>query len=219
MVSNDRPLLPVIGMLLRVADWRRATALLALLMVSGCETLDRMDYLDRFFEPVTHARSVDASERRSMPLANSAPQGDPQPATIRTTAALHDPAPPVASDPVTRPGPVHALERSASLPPPSGEGREAWTRRTVRKNRWLTQFWAELTPAQQLRVERRIQRGSTRSAAGHPEPDAIWDTMGLADRAKLAFGDDPPFDRPVPAGTRNASVWAHHPSLGRRPTQ
>jgi hypothetical protein len=219
MMSNDHAPSLTIGMLSQVIDWGRAPALLALLMVSGCEALDRMDYLDRFFEPAAYSRSVDASERRSMPLPNSAAQGESQPEVIPTTAALHDPAPPVASDPLPQPGPVRTLERPANPPPPSGEDQEAWTRRTVWENRWLTQFWAELTPAQQLRIERQIQRGTARLAARHTEPEAIWDTIGLADRAKVAFGGDPPFDRPEPIETGDPSVLADRPSLGRRPTQ
>jgi hypothetical protein len=216
MVSNDHALSLPSGMRSWVTDWGRVPALLALLMVSGCETLDRMDYLDRFFEPAAYARSVDASERWPTTLPPSATQGDPQPEAIPTTAALRDPAPSVASDPVPRPSTVRALEQPANPPPPSEEAWEAWTRRIVRENRWLTQFWAELTPAQQLRIERRIQHGTTQLAAEHPEPEAVWDTMGLADRAVLAFGANPPFDRPVPAETRNASVWADRPSSVRR---
>jgi hypothetical protein len=219
MVSNDHALSLIFGMRSRVTDWGRVPALLALLMASGCETLDRMDYLDRFFEPAAYARSVDASERPSTPLPPSATQGDPQPEVISTTAALRDPAPSTALDPVPRPSTVRAVEQPANPPPPSGEDREAWARRIVRENRWLTQFWAELTPVQQLRIERRIQQGATQLAAEHPEPEAIWDTMGLADRAQLAFGDDPPFDRPVPAETRNASVWTDRPHSARRPTR
>jgi hypothetical protein len=219
MVSNDQALSLPSGMRSRVTDWGRVPALLALLMVSGCETLDRMDYLDRFFEPAAYSRSVDAPERRPTPLPNSVAQGDPQPEAIPTTLLLHDPAPPVAADPVPQPGPVRALERPANPPLPAGEDREAWTRRAVQENRWLTQFWAELTPAQQLRVERQLQRGTTQLAVGHTEPEAIWDIMGLADRAKLAFGDDPPFDRPVPAESRDASVQADRPSSARRPNR
>jgi hypothetical protein len=219
MVSNDPAPSITIMTLLRLAHWDCAPALLALLMVSGCETLERMDYLDRFFEPTAYARSIDASERRPIPPPNSAPEGDPRLEVIPSAAPLRDPAQQIESDPTPQHGLVRTLKRQANQPPLSGEDWDAWTRRIVRENRWLTQFWADLTPTQQLRIERRMQHGTARLAGEHTEPEAIWDTMGLADRAKVAFADDSPSDRPEPVETSEPSVLVDRPSSGRRPTQ
>jgi hypothetical protein len=217
MVSNDHAPSITILTLPRLTGWGCAPALLALLMVSGCEALERMDYLDRFFEPTAYARPIDVSERRSIPLPNL--EGDPRSEVLPSAASLHDPAQQIESDPTPQHGPVRTLKRQANQPSLSGEDRDAWTRRIVRENRWLTQFWAELTPAQQLRIERRMQRGTARLAGEHTEPEAIWDTMGLADRARVAFGDDSPSDHPEPIKTSEPSVLVDRPSSGRRRTQ
>lgn len=214
---------------------RRRGALAPLLLalaLPGCETLDRMDYLDRFFEP--QARQYAAAEPRpgsaSAPTADWTPQPGPDPAA--------EPLPPyatVADQGVQPPGPVVAMEprpnpptaADAGVPPnrtraaeprpetfagagsaaPQATDPEARTRLLVRQNPWLTRFWMELTPAQQARVERQLRRGDVALAVENSEPAAAWDSMGLADRAALVFGRG---DRPAPPERRDGSIWARN---------
>ncbi len=183
-----------------------------------------MDYFDRFFES-------QASQRPAVVMAQSRPDLAPAP----------PPAPPPASGWDLPPGPVVAMEPRPDPPPPSvssaaldgsaqpnrdrgargaAEPRpdpaaadpEARTRSLVRQNPWLTQFWMELTPAQQARVERQLNRGGMVLAAERAEPAAAWDSMGLSDRAKLIFGNGggQPLERPAPPERRDGSTWARN---------
>ncbi len=61
-------------------------------------------------------------------------------------------------------------------------------RERLRQNRWLTQFWEELTPAQRRRVEARMRRAQPPIAADKDGARSAWDTLGLAERDRLVFG-------------------------------
>jgi hypothetical protein len=211
-----------------VQAMRRNVALVVLLLapaLSGCETMERMDYLDRFFDPALRARSVAGME----PVRNP---GDPAPtanggfqqASVVAMEPVRgagdafpaadwnpEPASVVAMEPVRSAGDQNT--RTASLraaePPMDAETR---TRLLVRQNPWLTRFWMELTPAQQARVERRLRRGNVSPASGQADPAAAaWDPMGLADRARLVFGGSAPLERPGLAETGDAATLAAGP--------
>ncbi len=201
----------------------RALALpLLALALSGCETLERMDYLDRFFESRSRLGPVAAVEPRpappdwagpspgpvvtAEPRPNPADWGTPLPGPV----VAMEPRPDAASSPEadwrgSAPGSVVAMEPRPNPPAPSvAEQRpnapppavdtdpEARTRRLVRQHQWLTRFWMELTPAQQARVEQRLRRGGVQLAAAGGDAAALWDPMGLADRTKLVFGSGDP---------------------------
>ena len=61
-------------------------------------------------------------------------------------------------------------------------------RERLRQNRWLTQFWEELTPAQRRRVERRMRRTQPPIASDGESAGVTWDGLGLAERDRLVFG-------------------------------
>ena len=212
-LTNGRPLRP-----------RRQSRALALLLlasaVSGCEAMERMDYLDRIFDP--SLRSSPAGALRPGPIAAMEPVRNPADGPV---AADREPQPDrvVAMEPVWNPADRHqpaadrasqqaavrAAEPRPSPPSQPATDAEARTRSLVRQNPWLTRFWMELTPAQRARVERRLQRGNVRLAAEQAEPAAIWDPMGLADRVKLVFGGGgAPPERPAPADGGDGSIWA-----------
>jgi hypothetical protein len=207
----------------RPARRRRAFAVLLLgLGLSGCETMDRMDFFDRFFEAAPQTGSVAATDSPPNPAA----------APWRTDQDLQ-PAPVVAMEPIPNPPLVpYGRERDAAAaqpaavrateprpdpaaPPVASADAEQRTRLLVRQNPWLTQFWMELTPAQQARVRRQIRRGEVVLASGGSEPAAVWDPMGLSDRARLIFGsgDPPPAERPAPPPPPPAK--RDHPILAR----
>ncbi len=231
----------------------RALGLLfSVLAFPACETMERMDYFDRFFES-------QASQRPAVVMAQSRPDLAPAPPPAPAPASGWDlpPGPVVAMEPRPdplssstswsgsdgglQPGAVVAMEPRPNPPPPSvssaaldgsaqpnrdrsargaAEPRpdpaaadpEARTRSLVRQNPWLTQFWMELTPAQQARVERQLNRGGMVLAAERAEPAAAWDSMGLSDRAKLIFGNGggQPLERPAPPERRDGSTWARN---------
>jgi hypothetical protein len=189
---------------------RRALALLPLVLaVSGCEAMERMDYLDRFFEPAARPGPVVAMEPMSEPVAPPAPDWSPGPGTVIAMEPRPNPVSPPAADRPLQPGRVRAAKpRPGPAPSPVETDAESRTRSLVRQHHWLTQFWMELTPAQQQRVERQLHRGNVRLAAERADAAAAWDSMGLADRARLVFGSGTPFERPAPAERRDGSVWA-----------
>ncbi|WP_149536930.1 hypothetical protein [Siccirubricoccus phaeus] len=84
-----------------------------------------------------------------------------------------------------RPGPIRAM---SPIPNPSAAPpeRPAAVGARARRNPWLTQFWAELTPARQRQVAARLSRAPYNKSA--EEAPATWDVMGLADREALIFG-------------------------------
>ena len=101
-----------------------------------------------------------------------------------------------------KPAPVVAMEPRPNPPlykPPDNP------RDRLRQNRWLAQFWEELTPAQRRRVETRMRRtqpsvASNKESAGH-----AWDALGLAERDRLVFGGAAPAR---PAGATTAAAGA-----------
>lgn len=211
---------------------RAFAPLLVVLAVSGCETLERMDYLDRFFEPASQPAPVVAVEPRPDP----APDWRVQPGTVVAMEPRPNPPSSPAADWNAQPGAVVAMEprpnppaspavdgnmqasraravepRADPAPAPEtdpGTDVESRTRLLVRQNQWLTRFWMELTAAQQARVERQLRRGDVVLAAGNAEPAVAWDSMGLSDRARLIFGSGQPMERPAPSDKRDGSNWA-----------
>lgn len=192
-----------------------------------------MDYLDRFFEPGQRPGPVFAADPRLNPPAAPAPvwgspatsvvamEPRPDPVDSPATDGNQRPSGPVvAMEPLPNPPSVSAGERTVqagrvraadprpdAVPAPEADP-EARTRLLVRQNQWLTRFWMELTPAQQTRVERQLRSGDVVLAAENAEPAAAWDSMGLADRAKLVFGSGQPLERPAPPERRDGSTWA-----------
>ena len=187
---------------------RASVLLLLVLAVSGCEAMERMDYLDRFFEPSPRPGLVAAMEPIPNPPDQSAMDRDSQPSPVVAMEPRPNPVPSSATDRNPQPSRVRATEPRPNPAPPAEADADARTRLLVRQNHWLTQFWMELTPAQQRRVERQLTRGNVRLAAGQVEPAAAWDSMGLADRTRLVFGSGAPYERPAPAERRDGSVWA-----------
>lgn len=213
--------------------WGRAFApLLIVLAVSGCEALERMDYLDRFFEPGLRPGPVYAAEPQLNPPAAPAMESGSQWGSLSGPVVAMEPRPDPADwgsqppgsvvameprpDPPAAPagnrnlqaGRVRAAEPQADAVPALEADPEARTRSLVRQNQWLTRFWMELTPAQQARVARQLRSGDVVLAAGSAVPAAAWDSMGLADRAKLIFGNGRPLERPAPSERRESSTWA-----------
>lgn len=170
-----------------------------LLALAGCEAMREIDYLDRVFEPERFQTAqplpapvpVTPSQAPAPPLATPAPDLPIEP--TRPTGALADPlaspsaAP--ASDPLASPLSAPSVEaepdtlRSAEAPR---------ARQAQRQQPWMTRFWAQLTPLQRARVETRLRRQN-----GTPPTEApvAWDSMGLADRVRLAADDAPGSDR------------------------
>jgi hypothetical protein len=184
-------------------------------VVSGCETMERMDYFDRIFDPALRSSPAfipmrpipDPGNYPVAAVADPSPQPDvvvamepiPNPADHpRPTERSHQSASVRAAEP--RPSP-------APIPDPAADA-EARTRLLVRQNPWVTRFWMELTPAQQSRVERQLLRGNVRPASGQADAAAAWDPMGLADRVGLVFGRGAPLERPEPPAQREGSTLA-----------
>ena len=99
------------------------------------------------------------------PAATLAPELAWEPGTLPPGWYIPDP-PDAPEHPVVQPDPA---QRMANL---------------LRQNAWLTRFWSELSPAEQLRVTRALAR---RGAQPLLAP-AAWDPMGLQDRVELLFG-------------------------------
>lgn len=177
------------------------------LALSGCETMERLDYWDRYFEPAPRPMSVTSTE--------------PQPEPAAPADRPHETGPVVAMEPIPNPPASYGRDREIQpglfrapeprpnpATPPATADTEERTRLLVRQNQWLTQFWMELTPAQQTRVRRQLRRGEVVLASGQADPAAAWDSMGLSDRARLIFGADPPAERPTPPERRGNEVLA-----------
>ena len=77
----------------------------------------------------------------------------------------------------------------------------------LRQNRWLAQFWEELTPAQRRRVEARMRRAQPPVASNRESAGMAWDGLGLAERDRLVFGGAAPA-RPSGATAEAASAEA-----------
>ena len=83
-------------------------------------------------------------------------------------------------------------------------------RERLRQNRWLAQFWEELTPSQRRRVEARMRRSQPPIASNQEGAGLAWDALGLAERDRLVFGGAAP--------PRSASASTTEPE-GDKPTQ
>lgn len=161
---------------------RRSAALLCLLLpLAGCEAMNRVTVLDRIFEPQRFGQTAPPPRRAATPAPRppavvpppvAAPPAEPP--TVMVMEPRPDPAPPTGQRPVAPP-----------------EDPEARLRQTVRQHPWLTRFWSELTVAEQARIARQLPAGD--------DPPGRWDSMGLADRARLAGG--PPDERRWAGGT------------------
>jgi hypothetical protein len=76
-------------------------------------------------------------------------------------------------EPLPDPEPVPASHRPVAPP----EDPEARLRQTIRQHPWVTRFWSELTVTEQARIARQLPEDD--------DPPGRWDSMGLADRARL----------------------------------
>lgn len=175
--------------------------------------MERMDYLDRFFEPQRFAAQQQAPGAEAVATA-AAVETDPAagwpPQAERVVAMEPIPDRPVASARERHAAPTAARGAEAEPGPAREADAESHTRSLVRQHRWLTQFWMELTPAQQQRVARRLNGGGdVRLASGQADAEAAWDRMGLSDRAKLVFGGAPA-ERPEPAERDDGAVVARN---------
>jgi hypothetical protein len=107
-----------------------------------------------------------------------------------------------------RPPAVVAMEPRPN--PPTGTTAAARPadsqRERLRQNRWLTQFWEELTPAQRRRVERRMRRAQPPIASDGESAGVAWDGLGLAERDRLVFGGGG--GGTVPGGGRTPAATA-----------
>lgn len=198
----------------------RALVLLLLLapVVSGCETLERMDYLDRFFEPTPRpfaaAAPIAEPVRNQADPAPPAADWEPPPAAVVSMEPIESPA---DRWPATERSPQQAVVRAAAPRPDPGASTgadgETRTRLLVRQNPWVTRFWMELTPAQRARVERRLLRGGDVRLASEQqtEPANVWDPMGLSDRVNLVFGGGASSGIIPSAADRDASALAGNP--------
>lgn len=93
-----------------------------------------------------------------------------------------------------KPAPVVAMEPRPNPPlhkPPDNP------RDRLRQNRWLAQFWEELTPAQRKRVETRMRRTQPPVASNQESAGHAWDALGLAERDRLVFGGGAAPPRPA----------------------
>ena len=80
----------------------------------------------------------------------------------------------------------------------------------LRQNRWLAQFWEELTPAQRRRVEARMRRAQPSIGSDQDSVRSTWDTLGLAERDRLVFGSPAPV-RPTTAAVEAANEESKPP--------
>ena len=141
-------------------------ALLCLLPLAGCAAMNQVTPLDRLFEPERFAD-------KSAP-AQASP---PEPAQVPAPAPVPVPVPAVvAMEPRPDPAPVVAIHRPPS-PPVAPADPDAALRQTVRQHPWLTRFWSELRLAEQARIARQLPVAE--------DLPGTWDSMGLADRARL----------------------------------
>jgi hypothetical protein len=109
------------------------------------------------------------------------------------------PRPPVVVAMEPRPNPPTG---SAAAARPADSPRER-----LRQNRWLAQFWEELTPAQRRRVERRMRRTQPPIASDGESAGVAWDGLGLAERDRLVFGGGGGGGA-VPSGGRTSAATA-----------
>ncbi|MFC7473427.1 hypothetical protein ACFQS7_03625 [Dankookia sp. GCM10030260] len=153
------------------SNGRRSVALLCLLLpLAGCEAMNRVTVLDRIFEPQRFGQQAPPPRRAAAPA--------PRPPAVPPPAVAPPAEPPTIMVMEPRPDPVPAP--AAARPAAPAEDAEAQLRQTVRQHPWLTRFWSELTLTEQARIARQLPPGD--------DPSGRWDSMGLADRARLAGG-------------------------------
>lgn len=186
--------------------WSGPALLLLGLGLAGCQPLDRLDVLDRVFDPQGYA------ERHSQPPP-PAPPVLPDSTALPPAGPVAEAPPAPAPEPASEPPAPERRARTAALRvPPSAqavplEGGDARLRSIVQQHHWLARFWSELTASQQRQVERRFQRAGT-PAAGAAER---WDVMGLTDRARLVFGGAGAPKSPAPLERSEGADWAASP--------
>jgi hypothetical protein len=169
---------------------------LLLAFVAGCgpvrgldASLRRFDILDRFFNagvaPPAASQASEASVTAPPAVGGTgpsvAPGAQPPPAPDLSAASGPD-------RPGVTPEPPAGPEPRGDSGPALGQLPDARIRLVARQNPWLTQFWAELIPSQQQRVEQAFRRAARLPADAQLAPAAPWDAMGLADRVRLVFG-------------------------------
>jgi hypothetical protein len=159
---------------------------LMVVLLPGCQALDEMTYWDQFFDPPRVTTRLDHTVR---PTLVSPPQTPLKPVWEVSTRPV--PEPPSAR-------PQRALH-PAVRPEPTDQ--TMWVRDIVRAHYWLTQHWSQLTLAQRNQVERQL-RNRPQTGDMTAEPAAVWDTMGLADRARLTFPSSAR-EYPAPLDTRD----------------
>ncbi|TDH61831.1 hypothetical protein E2C06_14960 [Dankookia rubra] len=148
---------------------RSFLALLCLLSLAGCQAMNQVTALDRFFEPERFGA-------KPAPARAARPPSPAQPAPA--PARVPEPAPTVvAMEPLPDPAPVSAAQRPPAPAPVAPADPEAALRQTVRQHPWLTRFWSELRPTEQARIARQLPAAE--------DLPGTWDSMGLADRARL----------------------------------
>jgi hypothetical protein len=136
-------------------------ALLCLLPLAGCAAMNQVTPLDRLFEPERFAAKP-APAQASPPEPAPAPAPAPEPAVV-------------AMEPRPDPAPVPASHRPPPAVAPADP--DAALRQTVRQHPWLTRFWSELRVTEQARIARQLPAAE--------DLPGTWDSMGLADRARL----------------------------------
>jgi hypothetical protein len=136
-------------------------ALLCLLPLAGCAAMNQVTPLDRLFEPERFAAKP-APAQASPPAPAPAPAPAPEPAVV-------------AMEPRPDPAPVPASHRPPPAVAPADP--DAALRQTVRQHPWLTRFWSELRLTEQARIARQLPAAE--------DLPGTWDSMGLADRARL----------------------------------
>jgi hypothetical protein len=176
----------------------------ALLLLPGCGTMNRMDYLDQFFDPEAYAaRHATRLPAVAGPAQLASLPSGMQPGTQIGSQGGTEAGPQAPAMPERRlPAPVApalpAVATAEQAPAVPEGDRDQWIRSTVRRNPWLALNWAQLTPAQQQQIERRLSDAGSGRLMADGGPASVWDTMGLDDRTDLAFS--------TPGGPRMAGA-------------
>lgn len=135
-------------------------ALLCLFLpLAGCEAMNQVTVLDRLFEPERYGR-------KPAPVQASRPAPSRRPAPAPAVVAMQP-----------RPDPVAVPVTHQPSSPVKSADPEAGLRQTVRQHPWLTRFWSELRVTEQARIARNLPAAE--------DLPGTWDSMGLADRARL----------------------------------
>jgi hypothetical protein len=186
--------------------WGWPAMALLCLWLAGCgsagsvdEALRRVDVLDRVFDPAGRWGNRQPAPPPEPPPRQILVTPAPMPAALPLEQGSAEPEPlpgldfparvePAAAEPRALPAPAPPPPVAAlpAAPPPAGA--DTRTPFMVRTNPWLTQFYGELTPEQQARVQRQLRSGTFAQPERAADPASVWDPMGLADRVRLVFG-------------------------------